>query len=86
MNYEIAPIVTVKDIVEKYNNTNPPEEIGDIRFLFWDTDFSNDSYKKLYLEEDEYNNNWKDIARNGVIRMLREIFPEYNYILVDVSW
>ena len=51
--------------------------------LFWD-DFSNDSYKMLYLtwmEEDEEN---EDILK--IVKLLRDLGINEDQILIDITW
>lgn len=68
-------------------------EIDYIANLFWESDFMNDSYKSLWIDEAsdetkkgfcEDENTYK--LRNLVRQHLRECFPGVDRVLVDVSW
>ena len=68
-------------------------EIDYIASLFWESDYMNDSYKSLWIDEDSdesqrsyFENDNAYQLRNLVRKHLRECFPGVDRVLVDVSW
>ena len=69
--------------------------MGDEDFManvLFDDEYNNDSCKRYYFSEDEVyeGHSWQNKERiricNCVNVMLRDMFPGYEKILVDVSW
>jgi len=59
-------------------------DIDNIHELLFGDDFSNDSYKMLYLtwmEEDEEN---EDILK--IVKLLRDLGINEDQILIDITW
>ena len=54
--------------------------------IFWPEDFSNDSYKQLSLEEDQYAFSDKEHLRNRIRAAVKFFHPHFDDILIDVSW
>lgn len=92
-------------VIEDYELTNAVNdfcgtEIEFIANLFWEGDFMNDCFKKLYFRDGgkpdyregcSYSDEDLEEMRfqNAVIGFLDELIPEdypYDYVLVDVSW
>ena len=93
MNFETAIVVdyrTIEDAVREKYGIEP----FDLCPLFWDGEFVNGSYKRLYFGEDcteEYKgyywqSEYEINLRNLVRQFLRDQFPAFERILVDVSW
>ena len=85
-------VVADGDLTEEVN-TKYGVNIEYVANLFWESDFSNDSYKSLWIDEasDELRSySWEDEnaykLRNLVRKHLRDCFPGVDCILVDVSW
>lgn len=85
-------VVADGDITEEVN-TKYGVNIEYVANLFWESDFSNDSYKFLWIDEasDELRSySWEDEnaykLRNLVRKHLRDCFPGVDHILVDISW
>ena len=68
----------------------------EIRSLMWPEDYMNDCYKILCFGEDTIKYNQKNMAaeetndiyreRALVYAVMKDCFPEYEAVLVDVSW
>lgn len=93
MNYETAIVVdygTIEEAVCGKYGIKP----FDLCPLFWEGEFVNDSYKRLYFGDEcvekydgYYWQNEEEInLRNLVRQFLRDQFPAFDYILVDTSW
>ena len=77
--YTMYPVVDIDELrraVEIQYNI----EIYDIRNLLFGDDYHNDSYKNFDLE-DEYENEVELIRT-----YLKDILPDYSYVLINVTW
>lgn len=60
--------------------------------LFGDDGYTNDSYKKLYFNDEGWKDDLKDSEDEDdihtllMLNFLSDCFPNDEYILVDVSW
>ena len=54
----------------------------------FDTDFQNDCYKLLFIDENSYLEAHDEggYKRELIIGYLREAMPNYDKVLIDVSW
>lgn len=85
MEYKMMPVFQASDIRDAYNMVcSEEDEIESLLTVFWDGECCNDSYKDLYLEHDEFDD--EDSDRNKVRAFLRGLYPHFDHILVDVSW
>ncbi len=93
MKYKIMPVVEAYEI-EKAVELQFGVSI-EIRSLMWPEDYMNDCYKTLCFGEDTIKYNQKNMAEktNNVYReralvyaVMKDCFPKYEAILVDVSW
>lgn len=84
--HDIVPAVQLDDIEDALYDAGI-EVKESLREFFFGDSFSNDVYKALYIDEDS-DPKWDDNAelRNKIYALLREAFPNYDTILVDVSW
>ena len=83
LNFKMMPVFSSEEIRNAYNSQCKEEEqIEDLANLFWPENFCNNSYKRLWLAKSQFD---EDLEEN-VRTFLRESFPEYESILVDVSW
>ena len=93
MNFETAIVVDYRTIEEAVCDKYGIEPF-DLCPLFWDGEFINDSYKHLYFGEDcteqyrgySWESEYEINLRNLVRQFLRDQFPAFERILVDVSW
>lgn len=77
--YTMYPVINANDL-ERAIELQYDIQIDDIRNLLFDDDYSNDSYKSFDLE-DEYEDE-VELVRT----YLKDILPDYSYVLIDVSW
>lgn len=77
--YTMYPVINTNDL--KYAiELQYDIQIDNIRNLLFDDDYSNDSYKSFDLE-----NEYED-ETELVRTYLKDILPDYSYVLIDVSW
>ena len=77
--YTMYPVINANDL-EHAIELQYDIQIDDIRNLLFDDDYSNDSYKNFDLE-DEYEGE-AELVRT----YLKDILPDYSYVLINVTW
>ena len=89
--FTMHPVInykTLKDAVNLQFDT----DIEDICQLLFNDDYMNNSYKRFYFSRmEEYHGypleNEEDIRLRNIVRTyLKDILPDYEYVLIDVSW
>ncbi len=92
MKHETMIVLEDGVIAEEVSNTYGVQ-IDYIASLFWDGDYTNDSYKSLWIEEEadeEFKYSWQkeeDVKMRNLVRAhLRKCFPNVERVLVDVTW
>lgn len=95
MKYKMAPSFWVGDLEEALTIQYGKEfmnEVGYLRnFLFGDN-YMNDVYVKYWIDEiEEYTGEeWEDEKQirleNCIKTFLKDIFPDHDYVLIDVMW
>ena len=92
MKYDIVPAFAAHDLDTalrvRFGNAFADFYGGDITHFFFDDDYHNDSFKRLWLEHCDVDD---DVIRawtyNLIIDFIVDMFPEgTEYILLDVSW
>ena len=95
MKYEMMPVVTARVLYDAVVAQYGPafsDEVDDIASFLFDTDYQNDSYKRygfkdLLTYEGHF---WEDENQirleNCVRSVLQDAFPNYEAVLIDVSW
>ena len=97
MKYDIVPVFTAHDLdtalCARFGNAFADFYGGDIAHFFFDDDYHNDSFKRLWLEHYDINEDadhdeaihaW---TYNLIIDFIANMFLEgTEYILLDVSW
>ena len=90
-------IFTMYPVVD-YNNLRAAvnlqfnTDIDDICQLLFGDDYMNDSYKRFYFRgmEEYHGYSWENEEnirlRNLVRAYLKDALPDYEYVLIDVSW
>lgn len=84
----VIDIYDLEDEIRKVYNV----DCFDVRNLFWEGDYCNDSYKSLWIDDDEEldDYSWKSKEeiklRNLIYVHLRKCFPNTKRVLVDVTW
>lgn len=90
MSYTMMPVFTADEICDIFNAQCEKEKDKIDQFelcnIFWPEDFSNDSYKQLYLEEDQYAHSDKEHLGNQIRAAIKLLYPNFDDILIDVSW
>jgi hypothetical protein len=62
------------------------EEFSDLRNILFYEDFMNDCYKKYWFDDDLNETEDNAAIINCVNAFLRDIFPDEECVLIDVSW
>lgn len=87
----MMPVVDVSEL-EDAVNTRFGCEITEMRSLLFSDDFSNDSYQSFWygkmevFEGRSWQNEEQIRLRNLVRTYLQDTIPDYDRVLVDVSW
>lgn len=88
--YTMYPVIDVHDLEDAVN-----KQFGvnlELRSLLFNDDYCNDSYKRYWYDEmEEYEGKeWQDEQQireeNMVKAYLKDILPDYDAVLIDVSW
>lgn len=91
MEVIMMPVIGASEL-EAAVNTQFDSDICDIANLLFGDCFINDSYKSFYYRENEtYNGfSWEDEEdiryRNLVRAYLQDTIPDYDSVLINVSW
>ena len=91
MEIRMLPVIDA-DELERAVNQQFNCEIKEISVLLFDTDFYNDCYKSFYfgqMEEYKYpvwQNEEEIRLRNLVRAYLQDVIPDFDHVLIDVSW
>ena len=86
--YPAVDYSTLQDAINLQFGT----DIDNLCTLLFDYDFTNDSYKSFYYGEMEVFEghpwqNEEDIRLRNLVRAyLQDVLPDYEYVLIDVSW
>lgn len=85
MVYEMMPVIEADKLEEalwlQYGNAFM-EEVGDIRNFLFPSDYMNDCYKSLYIEDCG-----KSHLHNCIYTYLQDVMPKgTKVVLIDVSW
>ena len=99
MEYKMKPTVTIQELNRELCERGFGTD--ELRYILFDSDYSNDGYKRLYIEDDpefddcfvedtseeekEYYIHQFNIRKAATL-ILREYFPNESYVLIDVTW
>lgn len=90
MSYTMMPVFTADAICDIFNVQCESEDdkidSHELRDVFWPEDYCNSSYKRLYLEEDKYVWNDRQELGNKIRAAVKSLYPNFDLVLVDVSW
>lgn len=94
MKYEIRPVIDVNDLEDALNAQYGPEFVkpGWLASMLFEDSYTNDSYKSFdYSKLEEYTGEpWQDenyvTFMNCVKAFLQDALPDYNEVIIDVSW
>ena len=89
--YTMRPVIDVDELEDAVNQQFGCE-ISDLAALLFGDEYYNDSYKSLYYGSLEvyrgrpWESEEKTRLRNLVYTYLKDILPDYDSVLVNVSW
>lgn len=99
MKYEIMPVIWIGDLEEALKLQYGPTFLNwddNLRNILFDDRYCNDVAKRLnirdreewsdsFLEYDWFNErHWR--IRDCVLAYLEDVFPDYEYVMIDVMW
>ena len=90
--YKMYPVIEVGVIENEIKAQFDIDVEGELRNILFYEDYMNDCYKSYWFEDDEVytGKSWQNEEhiriRNLVNSYLRDILPEYNTVLIDVTW
>ena len=90
--YKMYPVIEVGVIENEIKAQFDIDVEGELRNILFYEDYMNDCYKSYWFEDDEVytGKSWQNEEhiriRNLVNSYLRVILPEYNTVLIDVTW
>ena len=91
MIYEMFPVIDV-GVLEDELKIQFDVEVDDLRGILFYDDYQNDCYKSYcFADDEEYTGeSWENEEhiriRNLVNTYLRDILPDYERVLIDVTW
>lgn len=84
MKYTFAPVIDIREL-EKALESQYDIDTDDLRGILFSDDYYNDCFKKYY-----FTSKWESYDENPievcVKAFLRDVFPDRDYVLIDVSW
>ena len=89
--YEMFPVIEV-GVLEDELKIQFDIEVDDLRGILFYDEYQNDCYKSYcFADDEEYTGeSWQDEEtiriRNLVNAYLRDILPDYERVLIDVTW
>lgn len=95
MNIERRPVIDIDDLEQEVIARHPELENDikyyEIREIMFGDDYNNDCYKPYFFDEDlEYKYPWENkekIKIENIIRAyLREVLPDEERVIIDVTW
>ena len=90
--YTMFPVIDVSDLEDAIRIQFGVDVDGEMRNILFGDEYVNDCYKSYYFADDEeyvgdvYQNEEEIRIRNLVNAYLRDILPDYERVLVDVTW
>ena len=90
--YKMYPVIEVGVLENEIKAQFDIDVEGELRNILFYEDYMNDCYKSYWFEDDEVytGKSWQNEEhiriRNLVNSYLRDILPEYNTVLIDVTW
>ena len=88
----MMPVIAIEDLEDEIQRQFDVDVEGELSNILFGTEYMNDCYKRYYFRDDEeyHGYDWEDEEkiriRNLVNTYLRDTIPDYDTILVDVSW
>ena len=90
--YTMYPVIDVTDLEDAIRIQFGVDVEGEMRNILFDDDYMNDCYKSYFFADDEeytgasWQNEEHIRIRNLVNAYLRDILPDYERVLIDVTW
>lgn len=89
--YEMRPVIEVGVLEDELKTQFGVDVEGELSNILFYSDYMNDCYKSYYFADDEeYKYSWQNEEhiriRNLVNAYLRDILPDHERIIVNVSW
>ena len=90
--YTMTPVIEVDDLADELLTQFNVDVGEELRNILFNVDYVNDCFKSYYFADDEiytgkvWQNEEEIRIRNLVNAYLRDILPEHERVLVDVSW
>ena len=82
MKYTFAPVIDIREL-EKALESQYDIDTDDLRSVLFSDYYSNDCFKKYYFTTESYNEEPLEVC---VKAFLQDVFPDNDYVLIDVSW
>ena len=90
--YTMYPVIDVTDLEDAIRIQFGVDVEDEMRNILFGDDYQNDCYKSYYFGDDEEytGESWQDeeeiSIRNLVNAYLRDTLPNYERVLIDVTW
>ena len=90
--YKMCPVIEIYILEEELKTQFGVDVEGELRNILFYEDYMNDCYKSYYFADDEeytgksWQNEERICIRNLVNAYLRDILPEHERVLIDVTW
>lgn len=90
--YTMCPVIDVTDLEDAIRIQFGVDVEGEMRNILFCDDYMNDCYKSYCFADDEvyeypaWQNEEHIRIRNLVNAYLRDILPDYERVLIDVTW
>lgn len=86
MKYEIAPVIDENELLEALQKeTELFNDIDVLASFLWEGEYMNDCFKRFWFDEVK-GESLRAQQINFIVKFLKQQFPNYEYVLVDVSW
>ena len=86
MKYKKMITISIYDLEEALVQQYGSEEFSDLRNILFYEDYMNDCYKQYWFDDDLDEKEDNAAIINCINGFLRDIFPDEERVLIDVSW
>ena len=84
MKYTFAPVIDIREL-EKVLETQYDIDTDDLRSILFRDDYYNDCFKKYYFRT-AWKSHEEEPIEVCVKTFLQDVFPNNDYVMIDVSW
>ena len=90
--YKMCPVIEIGVLEDEIKAQFDVDVEGELRNILFYEDYMNDCYKSYYFADDEeytgksWQNEERIRVRNLINAYLRDILPDHERVLIDVSW